>query len=113
MVSTNLLANIVQKSKDKSDAKVAQILEAEVSATPELKAELDAMLEKLDVIQEAEKSLSETDKEWFANTIQQELQKIHSGIKYEAVNIGSGAIAQGPGAIAVCAGGTHVGGDLH
>src|SRR5688572_24577131 len=46
-VSTNLLANIVQKSKDKSDAEIAETLEAEVQSIPELKAELDTMLEKL------------------------------------------------------------------
>jgi hypothetical protein len=111
-VSTNLLANIVQKSKEKSDAEVAQILETEVKTTPELKAELDAMLEKLDVIHEAEKSLSEANKEWFANTIQHELQKVNSSIKYQAVNIGSGAIAQGHGAKAVGAGGIMIGGDV-
>ncbi len=112
-VSTNLLANIVQKSKDKSDAEVALILESEVKAMPELKAELDAMLEKLEALQEAEKALAETDKAWFVNTIQQELKKISSAIKYEAVNIGSGAIAQGLGAKAVGAGGVMIGGNVN
>jgi hypothetical protein len=94
-VSTNLLANIVQKSKDKTDAQVAQILEAEVRSAPELKAEMDAMLQKLETLQEAEKALSEADKAWYAETIQQELKSLHSGIKYEAMVIGDGAVAQG------------------
>ena len=111
-VSTNLLANIVQKSKDKSDVEVAQILEAEVKAAPELKAEIDVMLQKLDALQEAEKALSESDKAWFAETMQRELKNLNSGIKYEAKLIGDGAIAQGTGAKAVGAGGMMINGDV-
>jgi formylglycine-generating enzyme required for sulfatase activity len=104
-VGTNLLANIVQKVKDKSDVELARILEDEVRRTPELKAEMDAMLQKLDTLQEAEKALSEADKAWFAETIQRELKSLNSGIKYEATVIGGGAIAQGTNAKAVGAGG--------
>lgn len=111
-VSTNLLANIVQKAKDKSDVEVARIMEAEAQATPELKAEMDAMLEKLDALQEAEKALPDSDKAWFAETIQRELKRLNSGIKYEAKVIGSGAIAQGDNAKAVGAGGIMIGRDV-
>ncbi|MBI5294613.1 MAG: SUMF1/EgtB/PvdO family nonheme iron enzyme [Chloroflexi bacterium] len=111
-VSTNLLANIVQKAKDKSEAEVAKILEDEVKATPELKAEIDTLLQKLDALQEAEKALSAPDKAWFVETIQRELKRLNSGIKYEAKLIGSGAIAQGDGARAVGAGGIMIGGNV-
>ena len=111
-VSTNLLANIVQKSKDKSDAEIAQLLESEAQSAPDLTTELDALLQKLDALQEAEKALSKSDKAWFAETIQRELKRLNSGIKYEAKLIGTGAIAQGDGAKAVGARGIMVGGNV-
>jgi len=111
-VGTNLLANIVQQVKDKSDVELARILEDEVGRMPELKAEMDAMLQKLDTLQEAEKALSEADKAWFAETIQRELKSLNSGIKYKAKVIGDGAIAQGDGAKAVGAGGIMVEGGV-
>jgi formylglycine-generating enzyme required for sulfatase activity len=111
-VSTNLLANIVQKVKDKDEAEAAQILEAEAGASPELTAEIDVMLTKLDALAEAEKALSQADKAWFAELIQRELKQLNSGIKYEAKVIGDGAIAQGDGATAVGAGGMYIGGDV-
>jgi formylglycine-generating enzyme required for sulfatase activity len=112
-VSTGLLANVVQKAKDKSDKEVAGILETEVKSSPELKAEIDAMLEKLETLQEAGKALADADKEWFAKTIQGELKKVNSGIQYEAQLIGNGAIAQGNGSVAVGAGAKYVAGDYY
>lgn len=112
-VSTNLLANIVQKAKDKSDVEVAQILQEEAKTSPELKAELDAMLQKLEALNEAEKALSQADKVWFAELIQRELKQINSGIKYEATLTGNGAIAQGDGAMAAGAGGILIGRDVN
>ena len=111
-VGTNLLANIVQQSKDKSDVEVAKILETEANATPELKVEIDTMLQKLDALQEAGQALSDSDKAWFAETIQRELKRLNSGIKYEAKLIGAGAIAQGAGAKAVGARGIMIGGNV-
>jgi formylglycine-generating enzyme required for sulfatase activity len=112
-VSTNLLANIVQKSKDKSDAEVARMLEAEANSKPELKPELDALLEKLGALQEAEKTLSASDRAWFANVIQGELKNLKSGIHYHATLIGNGAIAQGNNAKAVGAGGILIDGNVN
>ncbi len=100
-VSTNLLANMMQKLKDKSDVETANILQAETQSMPELKAEVDALLEKLDALHAAELSLSDADKVWFAATIQGELSKLQSGIQYHATVNGSGAVAQGNGAVAL------------
>lgn len=100
-VSTNLLANIVQRAKDKSEVQISEILETEAESTPELKPELDALLEKLDTLHEAEKALSTSDRVWFVEVIQRELRSLHSGIRYEAKVIGDGSIAQGNGAIAL------------
>ena len=100
-VSTNLLANMVQKLKDKSDVEAANILQVEAQSAPELKAEVDALLEKLDALHAAELSLSDADKAWFAEAIQRELSQLQSGIHYQATVHGGGAIAQGNGAIAL------------
>ena len=108
-VSTNLLANIVQKSKDKSDAEIAKTLEVEAQSMPELKVELDIMLEKLDVLQEAEKALSDSDRAWFVDFIQRELKNLNSDIHYEAKLSSNSAIAQGTNAKAVGSGGVMIG----
>jgi len=111
-VSTNLLANIVQKSKDKSDAEIAKILETEAKSSPELNAELNVLIEKLNTLNEAEKALADSDKGWFVETIQRELKNINLDGKYDAMLDGIGAIAQGDGAKAVGAGGILVEGNL-
>lgn len=112
-VSTNLLANIVQKAKDKSDVEVAQLLQEEIASSPELKAEIEVILQKLDALNEAEKALSQADKAWFADLIQRELKQLNSGIKYEATLTGDGAIAQGDGAMAAGAGSIMIGRDVN
>lgn len=110
-VGGNLLANMVQNIKDKSDVEVAQALQAEVEKTPEIKAELDALLEKLDALQRAEQVLPEENKRWFEETIQRELAELNSSVTYTATLIGDGAIAQGEGAKAVGKGGVMIGGN--
>jgi formylglycine-generating enzyme required for sulfatase activity len=111
-VGTNLLANMVQNLKGKSEEEVAIILTDEMQAAPELKTELDTLLEKLKTLPEAEKALSDNDKKWFAEALQRELKELKSGISYTATLIGNGAIAQGKGAVAVGAGAIYTNGDL-
>ncbi|HRQ24810.1 MAG TPA: hypothetical protein PLF42_15395, partial [Anaerolineales bacterium] len=110
-VGTNLLANMVQGLKDKTDVEIAKELEAQ-AGNEDFRRELDAMLAKLDALAEAEKALSQADKAWFTELIQRELKQLNSGIKYEATLDGDGAIAQGDGATAVGAGGMYIGGDV-
>lgn len=92
-VSTNLLANIVQKSKDKSDVEIAKLLEDEAKSNPELNTELDVVIEKLEMLSEAEQALSEEDKAWFVEIIQQELKNLNSSVTYGAKLIGNSALA--------------------
>ena len=98
-VGGNLLANMVQKLKDKSETEVAEALAKEVQAEPVLQVELDALLKELDALKEAEHALAAEDKEWFVETIQKELKQLNSGVTNTATLIGDGAIAQGDGAI--------------
>jgi formylglycine-generating enzyme required for sulfatase activity len=111
-VSTNLLANLAKKLKDKTDVEVAEILQSGAQLEPDLKAEIDALLDKLDALKQAELVLSEEDQRWFAIIIQQELAQNKSGIVFSAKIIGNGTIAQGDGAIAVGEGGIYVGGNF-
>jgi formylglycine-generating enzyme required for sulfatase activity len=110
-VGGNLLANMVQNLKDKSDVEVAQALQAEVEKTPEIKAELDALLEKLGALQQAGQVLPEEGKCWFEETIQRELAELNSSVTYTAMLTGDGAIAQGEGAKAVGKGGVLISGN--
>jgi formylglycine-generating enzyme required for sulfatase activity len=95
-VGTNLLANMVQNLKGKSDGEVAEALATKIQAEPDLKDALDALLENLEALQEAEYALPDDDKRWFTETIQQELKELRSGVTYEynTTRIGDGAIAQ-------------------
>jgi hypothetical protein len=95
-LGTNLLANQIQSWKDEATA-IRDIGQA-AQDDPALCAELDLVLQKLDAIALAEKSLSETDRAWFAETLQKEIAQLKSGITYNATLTGSGAIAQGTGA---------------
>ena len=110
-LGTNLLANQIQGWKDQTSA-IQQINEA-ARQDPALRAELDLVLEKVEAISLAEKSLNEADRAWFAETLQKELAHLNSGLSYTATLTGSGAIAQGPGAKAVGAGGVLIEGSLN
>ena len=105
-VGAGLLANMVQKLKDKSDLEVAHELEAEAQRTPALRAELDTLLEHLDAFKQAENALSEKDRPWFVETWKKEQAQ------YTASLVGSGAIAQN-GSKAVGAGGVMIEGGVH
>ena len=98
---TNLLADLVQKLRDKSDVEVAEILEAGVKIAPELKIEIDVLLQNLDAFYEAELVLSSEDKHWFSNTIEQEFSQLKNSNKYTATLMGDGAIAEGNEAISL------------
>ena len=111
-VGTNLLANMVQNLKGKSEEEIAIALVDEMKTAPELKEALDALLEKLETLPEASNALSNEDKNWFTETMQRELKELKSGVSYTATLIGNGAIAQGKGAVAVSAGGIYANGDL-
>jgi formylglycine-generating enzyme required for sulfatase activity len=109
-VGSNLLANMIQTWKDEAGA--AASLQQAVADDPTLRAELDAVFEKLDTLKLAQQALAEEDCRWFEETLQRELAQLGSTVHYEATMTGDGAIAQGGGAKAVGAGGILVEGDL-
>ena len=109
-VGANLLANQLQDWKDEEDA--AQQLAESVPQQPDLRAELDAVLEKLDALPAASEALPENDRAWFGQTLREELSRLGSAIKYDAVLLGDGTLALGEGATALGRGSTQVKGDV-
>lgn len=111
-VGTNLLANIIQKWKDGNEQGAAQELEAALAKTPEIRAELDAVLEKVEAFSQAREALPETERPWFAEKLRDELTALGNLDRFQAMLIGDGAIAQGLGAVAAGKGGIAVKGDV-
>lgn len=104
-VGTNLLANKVQAWKDKSpDHAVQEIaleLQREAPEQPELRREIDAVLQKLEVLQLAQQALPAAGRKWCEETLRGELERLGN------VNLlqGSGSIVSGAGAKGAGAGG--------
>jgi hypothetical protein len=96
-VGSNLLANRIQGWKDEADA--AHQLATDAAEDPALRAELDAILEKLEALPQA--GLAESDQEWFTKTLRAELARLGNLARFQATLIGSGAVAQGEDAQAV------------
>jgi hypothetical protein len=97
-VGGKLLANRIQQWKDEADA-TRQIASA-MNREPDLRAELDAVLEKLQTFTQAREALPEADRPWFVTALRAELAQLGNIGHFEAQLTGSGAIAQGPGATA-------------
>jgi hypothetical protein len=110
-VGANHIATRMQRWQDEADG--ARRLADEVNREPALRAELDAVLQNLDVFAQARQALPEADRPWFDEALQGELGRLGSTTQYNAHLTGAGAIAQGPGAVACGPGGIVVGGHVH
>ena len=104
-VGGNLLAEQVQRWKDHAgeldEAEVADWAAEQAAADPELRQALDAILEKLEAIPQAQAALATEERDsraWFVATLRDELVRLGSQLRLEATVTGSGAIAQGSGA---------------
>ncbi len=105
-VGSNLLANQIQSWKDETDA--ALRLTQAVAENEAVQRELDAVLERMEVIALARSGLAQADRDWFAQRLGGELSRLGNLERYQAALLGSGAIAQGEGAVAAGAGGVAV-----
>ncbi|NOZ28403.1 MAG: SUMF1/EgtB/PvdO family nonheme iron enzyme [Chloroflexi bacterium] len=112
-VGGNLLAERIQRWKDATDeTDMAEEIAQEAAENQALRAEIDQMLAELEALSLAEAALSEEDKAWFRETLAAELERLGNLGRFEATLIGSGAIAQGPGAKAVGERGMLIEGDV-
>ena len=111
-VGGNLIAEQVQRWKNEADeAALAEWVAERAPGDPGLRDALDAILEQLDAVAQAQVGLSETDRDWFAATLRKELTQLGSMARFEAVLTGSGAIAQDH-SVAATTGGVAVGRDV-
>lgn len=92
---TNLLLSLVSHLVDKSIVEIAQILQTETVKMPGMKTEIDVLLKKLEVIQQAELVLPEKQKHWFKEIIQQEQAILNTLDKMQFCHIPSGNFFMG------------------
>jgi len=104
-VGTNLLANMIQGWKDEADA----ALQLETAVTTEegeqVRAEIDTVLEQLGSFDLANEQLAARERQWFRDTLHDELQQFGNLERFQAQINGPGVIAQGAGAKAANMGG--------
>jgi hypothetical protein len=98
-LGSNLIANQIQKWKDEESG--AKQLADEVIKNPDLQSQLDAVLEKLDALSLAREMLPPIDQDWFLRKLRTELEQMGNIHRFEVVLFGEGAIAHGPGSIAL------------
>lgn len=97
-VGANLVANQIQQWADPcgnvDEAQVARWV-AEHSSNTQVIEALDAILEKLDAVEQAKSGMSQEDQDWFLNALRDETERIGNLSRYQAVLRGHGLIAQG------------------
>jgi formylglycine-generating enzyme required for sulfatase activity len=108
-VGANLIANQVQSWRDEADA--AEQLSQAAQADPDVREVLDALLDELDVIGQAQANMSDQDRAWFLETLRREVAKLGSSLTVITVT-GSGAVAMGEQAAAAGEKGVAVIGDV-
>ncbi|MGQ0602057.1 MAG: NACHT domain-containing protein, partial [Anaerolineales bacterium] len=91
-LSTNLLSTQIQKWKDEADI-IAQLGQT-VASDPALRAEVDAVLDKLDALALARDALSAAERDWFVETLRRELTQLGNLEKFHAVLSGAQNIIQ-------------------
>ncbi len=79
-VGVNLVSNLIQQIKDRSEEDAAAEVQRQYEADPELRKALDMLIEKLDAINTAQRMLSDADREWFVQTLREELRQAGSTI---------------------------------
>ncbi len=92
-----LLAEQVQRWKDGADeAQVAQWTAETAPQNADLHTALDAILAKMDAVTHAEAALGDADRQWFTDTLKDEMARLSQGTSYSVKMVNStGAVAQG------------------
>ena len=109
-VGSNLVASRIQGWKDEADG--ARQLSSQLANDPQLRKELDAILQAVNTFACAQEALPAADRQWFADTLQAELKQLGNAGTFNIQLSGSGAVATHKG-VAAGAGGVAIGGDSH
>ena len=105
-VGGNLIAEQVQRWRDHAaeaphdEATIAAWVKEHLATQADLRLALDTILERLEAVPQAQATLDEAQRAWFAQTLRQELAAMGSLARFEAHLTGSGSMAQGPEAVA-------------
>ncbi len=108
-VGGNLIANQIQEWRDRNEEELAAELAHHATADPAWRDALDRVLAELQAPQVVQTTLAEADRAWFSDALRAELERLGNLAHYEALLLGSGAIAQGTGNVVTGAGGTAIG----
>jgi len=92
-VGGNLLADQIQSWKDETDA--ARKLTQAAEESGEVRAALDAVLKRLEVVTLARSGLDESDREWFTGALREELARLGNLASYRVVLARDHAVAVG------------------
>lgn len=109
-MGSSLLVDKLKKWKNETAA--AKDIQKEIQGNADLRSELDAVLQKQDAFSVAKAELQESERDWFEEVLQKELEQLGNSQKFTAVLHGSGAIAQGQNAKAVGEGGMIIEGSV-
>jgi len=85
-VGGNLIANLIQGWKDKTDAEIAHEVLGTAQKDAKLRQAVDVLLKELDVVSSAQQAVSDADKLWFVEALQVELEIVGSTITIDAIN---------------------------
>jgi formylglycine-generating enzyme required for sulfatase activity len=108
-VGANLIANQVQSWRDEADA--AEQLSQAAQDDPDVREALDALLDELGVVEQAQAGMSDQDRAWFLETLRREVAQLGSSLTVVTVT-GPGAAAVGDHAVVGGADSTVVGRDV-
>jgi hypothetical protein len=115
-VGADLIAGQLEAWKDRAQRPAEEEVNRwarEQAADTDLRDRFDAILLRLDSLTQAQQALPPVERNWFAATLRQELAALGNLSRYEATLIGSGAIAQGAGAVALGERAVYVEGDFY
>ncbi|MCB0054813.1 MAG: SUMF1/EgtB/PvdO family nonheme iron enzyme, partial [Caldilinea sp.] len=93
----NLVSNLIQQWKDRSDAeeKLPAELTAAAAGDADWRAVQDTLLEKFDMLPALQAGLSDADKTWFERSMRQALQQVDSRVTLNVVVHGGQHVAAG------------------
>ena len=86
-VGAGLIVNLIQGWKDKTDEQIARQVLGAAKDDADLRATLDQLLQKLEVIHAAEAALPEKARQEFRDILQAELEKVGSQLTITVGNI--------------------------
>ncbi|GAB4151704.1 MAG: hypothetical protein Fur0021_15800 [Candidatus Promineifilaceae bacterium] len=97
-IGGDLIASQLERWKDRpqppTETEVADWVSTQVESQPELRQAIDAILEKLQALPQAQTHLLPADRAWFDQALQTELAQLGNLARFQAILTGQGQIVQ-------------------